>query len=98
MAYGEAEAEKIFKEGLAAAGLGERELMDLPGSDLRKVVIATVIWGKTTVRMSWISEKLAMKSAANASQQIRRMRARQRSGAKLSKVLQTWSKQSTNVA
>ena len=97
-AHGEAEAEKIFREGLAAAGLEEAELKDLPGSDLRKVIIAGAIWERTTVRMSWISEKLAMKSAANASQQIRRMRAGKRSGGKVPRALKAWSKQSRNVA
>jgi len=73
-AHGEEEAEKILDEGLAAAGLSKDELNSLPGSDIRKVAIAEKIWGNTTVSMRWISERLAMKSAANASQQIRRMR------------------------
>jgi putative transposase len=73
-AHGEREALEILKEGLAACGLAEKELKTLPGSDLRKVAIAARIWENTTVSMSWISENLAMKSAANASQQIRRLR------------------------
>jgi hypothetical protein len=39
------------------------------------VAIAAKIWENTTMSMSWISENLGMKSAANASQQIRRQRA-----------------------
>jgi hypothetical protein len=39
------------------------------------VAIAAKIWENTTMSMSWISENLGMKSAANASQQIRRLRA-----------------------
>jgi putative transposase len=36
------------------------------------VAIARVIWQKTTVSMDWIATRLEMKSAANASQQLRR--------------------------
>jgi hypothetical protein len=74
-AHGEQEAMEILKEGLAACGLMEKELKALPGSDVRKVAIAAKIWENTTMSMSWISENLGMKSAANASQQIRRQRA-----------------------
>ena len=45
----------------------------------------------TTVNLQWISDHLAMKSAANASQQMRRMKAKQ---PKLANNLQTWSSQS----
>jgi hypothetical protein len=74
-AHGEQEAMEILKEGLAACGLMEKELKALPGSDVRKVAIAVKIWENTTMSMSWISENLGMKSAANASEQIRRQRA-----------------------
>jgi putative transposase len=73
-AHGEAQALEILKHGLAASGLEKQELKELPGSDERKVAIALQIWENTTMSMSWISQKLAMKSAANASQQIRRLR------------------------
>jgi hypothetical protein len=43
---------------------------DLKRSDARKAVIGRVIREKTTVSMGWIAERLAMKSAANASQQL----------------------------
>jgi hypothetical protein len=69
-AHGEQEAMEILKEGLAACGLMEKELKAPPGSDVRKVAIAVKIWENTTMSMSWISENLEMKSAANARQQI----------------------------
>jgi hypothetical protein len=61
-------------QGLAAAGLDARTLAALPGGDARKVAIARVIRETSTVGMQWIADHLAMKSAANASQQIRRSR------------------------
>jgi len=73
--HGEKEALKILKEGLAACGLKEKQLQDLPGSDGRKVMLAVEIWEKTTVGLGWISEHLAMKSPANVSQHIRQLRA-----------------------
>jgi len=96
-AHGEQEALEILKGGLAACGLAEKELKTLPGSDVRKVAIAARIWENTTVSMSWISENLAMKSAANVSQQIRRLRG-QKAHTKAPKGLQTWLRQSRNVA
>jgi len=71
-AHGEQEARRLLKEGNEAAGLEAGDLANLKGSDARKVAIARVIRQRTTVSMSWIAEHLSMRSAANASQQIRR--------------------------
>ena len=73
-AHGEKEAARLLKEGMAAVGLRKADLENLPGSDLRKVAVASAIWERTTVGMQWINDRLVMKSAANASHQIRRMR------------------------
>ncbi len=73
-AHGEEIAAKLLEEGLAAAGLSAGALREIPGSDVRKVAIATAIWQNTTMNMQWIAERLSMRSAANASQQIRRYR------------------------
>ena len=70
------EAERLLREGLMAAGLEAKELSALMGSDARKVAIAHVIWSQTTVGMSWLAEHLVLKSAANASQQLRRWKCR----------------------
>ena len=72
LAHGEAEAEKLLEAGLRAAGLVESGLKDLPANDPRKVVIASLLWSKTTVRQAWIAEKLEMKNAANVSLTIHR--------------------------
>jgi hypothetical protein len=53
-----------------------KELPGLPGSDPRKAVLALALWDQTTVSQSWIAERLCMKSAANVSQILRRLKDR----------------------
>ena len=74
MAHGEKEAEKLLKEGLAAAGLEESELKELPANERRKVAIARVLWSRTTVSQGWIAERIKMKQAANVSLTLHRMK------------------------
>lgn len=71
--HGEAQAEAWLKEGLKAAGLATKDLAGLPGSDPRKLAIAELIWKRTSVSQVWIAERLGMRSAANVSQQLRRL-------------------------
>ena len=94
-AHGEQEARRLAAEGVAAARLSDEDLKRLPGSDARKVAIARVIWERTTVNMKWIADHLHLRSAANASQQIRRHR---QLTPKLPKDLKQWTTQSRNVA
>ncbi len=75
-AHNEKETRRLLEGGLAAAGLSARELESLPGSDVRKVALASLILERTVARQSWIADKLAMRSAANVSQQVGRYRAR----------------------
>jgi hypothetical protein len=42
------------------AGLRERDLAELKGNDARKVVLARLIWEKTTVSQRWIARRLRM--------------------------------------
>jgi len=44
-----------------------------PGSAPRKVALARLLWLGTTVSQVWLAERLAMRSAANVSQQLRRV-------------------------
>jgi hypothetical protein len=37
------------------------------------VLLADLLWRRTVVSQEWLAEKLAMKSAANVSQQLRRL-------------------------
>lgn len=72
-AHGLERAEQWLREGLAAAGLNEKELAAISGSDPRKVALARLLWRGTTVSQVWLAERLAMRSAANVSQQLRRV-------------------------
>jgi hypothetical protein len=71
-AHGELAAVRLLKEGLKQAGIGQGELEEMPGSDLRKVALAELIARRTTVGMGWINEAQKMRSATNVSQQVRR--------------------------
>jgi hypothetical protein len=62
------------------------------------VAIARKIWDETTVSMNWISEQLAMKSAANASTQIRRIKKLKNPAPTLPATLCAWINQSQYVA
>jgi REP element-mobilizing transposase RayT len=75
-AHDEREAKRLLSEGLAAAGLEKEALGRLPGSDVRKTALANLLLERTVARQSWIAERLAMRSAANVSQQVRRYRIR----------------------
>lgn len=94
--HGEVVAEEIFWEGLREARLKEGDLSKLFGRDVRKVVIAEVIWQRTTVHLSWMREKLARCSPANASQQIRRLRVGKLSLKEVPNALREWSKESNH--
>ena len=62
---------------LAAAGLSAKGLDTLAGSDIRNgVALADLLLERMVARQSWIAEKLAMRSAANVSQQVHRYRAK----------------------
>ncbi len=87
-AHGEQEALRLLAEGMKAAGLDAGDLRRLKGSDPRKVAIARVIRQRTTVSLGWMAQHLSMRSAANASQQILRMRNR---GKDLPKPLKAWA-------
>jgi hypothetical protein len=71
LAHGLKRAEELVNEGLRVAGLKEKQLAVLKGSDPRKVALARVIRQKTTVSLGWIARRLEMKSAANVSQHLR---------------------------
>ncbi|MGI8605419.1 MAG: transposase [Verrucomicrobiales bacterium] len=67
------QAERWLREGLAAAGLSTSDLKRLKGSDPRKLALARLLWQKTAVSQGWLAEKLHLRSAANVSQQLRRL-------------------------
>ena len=71
--HSEEQAQRWLVEGLKAAGLAAKDLAGLKGSDPRKLALAELLWNQTTVSQDWIAKKLAMRSAANVSQQLRRL-------------------------
>ena len=73
-AHDRARAEEIIALGLECFGLSHDDLDALPGSDARKLAIALLLSKQTGVQQGWIAEQLKMKSAANVSQQLRRLR------------------------
>ena len=73
-AHGKQDARRLLTERLAATGLTHEELPQLAGCESRKVAIAQVLLEQTTVGMKWLAVHLHLRSAANASQQIRRQR------------------------
>ena len=75
--------------------LAQEEIPALLGSDKRKVAIAAVIWENTTMNLQWLSDRLFLRSAANAGQQLRRFR---NAPPPLPKPLTKWIAQSKNVA
>ena len=68
-AHGEAQAEQWLREGMKAGNLAVGDLHRLKGSDPRKLALAELLWKRTTVSQEWITEKLAMRSAANSVRQ-----------------------------
>jgi hypothetical protein len=76
-AHGEQEAQRLIREGLAAAGFGAEDLPKRPGSNPIKSVLAEIVWSRTSVNMEWIAQALNMRSAGNVRQQIRRRKAEQ---------------------
>ncbi len=69
-----ARAEEIIARGLECVGLSHADLKVLSGSDPRKLAIAWELSQRTGARQDWIASQLQMKSAANVSQQLRRLR------------------------
>ena len=55
-------------------GLKKRELANLPGSASIKLALAELLRKQTSVSQGWIAEKPEMHSAANLSQQLRRVK------------------------
>ncbi len=72
--YAEAAPEAVVRTALEETGLSEADLKMLPGSDRRKVEVATLLQKETTVSQSWIAARLSMGSPGNVSQQLFRRR------------------------
>jgi putative transposase len=49
------------------------ELEQVKGSEVRKMLMADLLWRRWVVSQEWLAEKLTMKSAAYVCQQLRRL-------------------------
>jgi hypothetical protein len=72
-AHGEQKALELLEEGLRVAKLTKDELAGHRCTEPRKVLLAGLLWKKTTVSQMWIAEHLSMKTAANVSRVVHRM-------------------------
>jgi REP element-mobilizing transposase RayT len=73
MAHGEQKARALLAEGLRVAELSDDDLAGFGCTEPRKVLLAALLWKKTTVSQGWIAEHLRMKNAANVSRVVHRM-------------------------
>lgn len=73
-AHDAGQAKRILEEGLKRLRVNVAELEKLSGSDVNKVALAELLSAKTSAPQAWIATELRMKSAANVSQQLRRIR------------------------
>jgi hypothetical protein len=62
------QAEERLSAVLEAADLRTEDLNALKGSDPRELLLAAMLWRRTTVSQEWPTDRLAMRSAANVSQ------------------------------
>ncbi|MEX2581614.1 MAG: hypothetical protein WD342_21330 [Verrucomicrobiales bacterium] len=93
--HGIRRAGEIIGEGAAHYGMDEFELRKDRRGDWRRSSVAWAVARETSVPHAWIAEKLNLKSAANASQQISRFQ--QVPEKELPKEVRVW-KLSRNVA
>ena len=72
-AHGETEARRLLAKGLAALGLSQSELEDLPKSAPEKTVLAWWLRKRTTASLRWIGQVLAMGHYTRVTQAVSRM-------------------------
>ena len=72
-AHGKQQALALLEEGLRVATPPKEDLIGQGCTEPRKVLLAGLLWKKTTVSQAWIAEHLGMKNAANVSRVIHRM-------------------------
>ena len=72
-AHDEQQALARVEKGLRVAKLVREELVGLICTEPRKVLLAELLWKKTTVSQAWIAEHLDMRNVANVSGVIHRM-------------------------
>jgi len=72
-AHDQAAAETMIVAGLRALGLEERQLANLPKGALEKAGLAWLVRQRSTVSLSWVSERLTMGNYTRVSQAVNRV-------------------------
>jgi len=67
---------------------------ELKRGDYQRVAIAWAIWRKTSVPQQWVADELNWTTAANVSNQVRKLHGKKRPS--LAKPLQEWMKRFDN--
>jgi ABC-type transport system involved in cytochrome c biogenesis ATPase subunit len=73
------DGERIISEAVQQFGLngGRREdFLALPRGDLRRVAVAWAVYRRTSLRQSWIADRLGLRSGDNVSAQVRKLSTR----------------------
>jgi len=66
------------------------EFTALPRGDLRRVAVAWAVYRRTSLRQSWIADRIGLRSGDNVSAQVRKLSTRP--SEELSPEIQAWMK------
>jgi hypothetical protein len=80
---------KAVQQFALKSGLRE-EFTALPRGDLRRVAVAWAVYRHTSLRQSWIVDRLGVRSGDNVSAQVRKLSTR--ASEELSPRIQAWMK------
>ena len=86
---GERMISKAVQQFALKSGLRE-EFTALPRGDLRRVAVAWAVYRRTSLRQSWIVDRLGVRSGDNVSAQVRKLSTPP--SEELSPEIQTWMK------
>ena len=84
---GERMISKAVQQFALKSGLRE-EFTALPRGDLRRVAVAWAVYRRTSLRQSWIVDRLGVRSGDNVSAQVRKLSTR--ASEELSPRIQAW--------
>ena len=87
------DGERIISEAVqqfALKRVRREEFTALPRGDLRRVAVAWAVYRRTSLRQSWIADRLGLRSGDNVSAQVRKLSTR--ASEELSPEIQAWMK------
>jgi len=94
--HGEQRARELLEAGCQFFGWQVKDLESLKGGNVKRLLIAELVRGHTSVKQQWLAEHLHLKSAGNVSQQLRRLRLELRDTLE-PKLLRKWERFVKNV-